>query len=186
MLLRWSWFLAMTTSLVVGGLTVLTIGSRMVLTHPSETREARRTSMTPAVVPSLETATHKDRLRTRLQRSHSRLKNAGNVVHHSEWVPYEATAYSHRCIMPKNGIEGPPQRAANGKWPIANLSVAADPSLPFGTEIEVSHRGKPIRMVVHDRGRAIVGRKLDLFVESCEQAIRWGRKKVYVRILNGD
>lgn len=181
MLLRWIWFLAMTTSLVVRGLTVLTIGSRMVL-GPADRNGPTHQTM-PVVLKHRvpHDPTHKDRLRTRLQRT-----NAGNVVHHSEWVPYEATAYSHRCIMPKNGIEGPPQRAANGKWPIANLSVAADPSLPFGTEIEVSHRGKTIRMVVHDRGRAIVGRKLDFFVASCEQAIRWGRRKVYVRILNGD
>jgi 3D (Asp-Asp-Asp) domain-containing protein len=95
--------------------------------------------------------------------------------------PYEVSAYAHGCIMPRSGIEGPPQKAADGRWPVPHWTVAADPSHPFGTVLELSYQGILTSRVVGDRGRAIKGRKLDLFMDSCENARRWGRRVVMVR-----
>ena len=98
------------------------------------------------------------------------------------WGQMEVTAYSHGCTRPR-GPEKAPQRAADGQWPVANWTVAAGPQYAFGTVLELSHAGVVTRRVVGDRGRAIKGRRLDLFVEDCERARRWGRKLVSVRVV---
>lgn len=102
----------------------------------------------------------------------------------SDWKEYEVTSYSHGCTMPRSGKEHKyPRRGANNKWPIPHVTVAADPKLPFGTKIILSHRGVVTETIVGDRGRAIKGNRLDLFMKTCEQAKRFGRKKIYVRIV---
>lgn len=105
------------------------------------------------------------------------LKEAGR----GSYQPYTVTGYSHGCILPKFGPEPPPQPMASGEWPVAGVHVAADPSLAFGTVLEVVYRGLPSRLIVGDRGRAIRGRRLDLFLRSCEEAKAWGRRTAYVR-----
>ena len=57
--------------------------------------------------------------------------------------------------------------------------AAADPSIPFGTMVEVHGYGK---VPVLDRGGAIKGDKLDLFFETHEAALQWGRQEVEVVI----
>ena len=91
---------------------------------------------------------------------------------------YEITAYSHGCIMPRSGIEGHARRAANGRWPIADVTVAADTSLhPMGSEVLIVGLGF---RTVGDRGSAIIGKKLDLFMDTCAEALRFGRQMLRV------
>ena len=61
-------------------------------------------------------------------------------------------------------------------------TVAADTDYyPFGTLFYIPGYGYGR---VHDRGGAIKGpRRLDLFFESHEEALEWGRKRLPVRIL---
>lgn len=100
----------------------------------------------------------------------------------ASWAWYTVTAYSFGCIRPKSGIEPKGKTlAANGKMPVANWSVAADPSLPFDTVLELSYQGIVTTRIVHDRGRAIKKNRLDLFVSDCERARVWGVKRVWVR-----
>ncbi len=94
---------------------------------------------------------------------------------------YEVTAYSHGCIMPVVGAEGHARRAANGRWPVADVTVAADTSLhPFGTEVLIEGLGF---RTVGDRGHAIKGRRLDLFVDSCREARKFGRRWLAVNLV---
>lgn len=87
---------------------------------------------------------------------------------------YEVTAYSHGCTLPRSGREPHPQRAANGRWPIADHTVAADTTVhPFGSEVLIEGLGF---RTVGDRGSAIKGRRLDLFVDSCREARAFGRR----------
>lgn len=59
-------------------------------------------------------------------------------------------------------------------------TIAADTSvLPFGTIIEVPGYGYGR---VEDRGGAIKGGKLDLWFSSHDAALKWGRKKLTVRV----
>ena len=98
------------------------------------------------------------------------------------FLPFVATSYSHGCVMPI-GPEGPPQKGANNQWPVPNETIAADRRYPFGTKVQISYGNRIYNMVVGDRGRSIVGNRIDLFVESCDHAVRFGRKTVYVRFL---
>lgn len=105
------------------------------------------------------------------------------------WKEYIVTGYAHGCTNPKDMFGKPmperkPQRGANGKWPIPNITVAADKSIPFGTKIHISHNGKIFKMEVGDRGRDIVGNRLDIFFPSCSHAKRWGKRKVHVKIIH--
>jgi 3D (Asp-Asp-Asp) domain-containing protein len=62
--------------------------------------------------------------------------------------------------------------------------VAADTSvLPFGTRLLVPgyHANRPIEVI--DRGGAIKGHKLDVFYDTHEKAMEWGRKWVAVTVL---
>ena len=93
---------------------------------------------------------------------------------------YEITAYSHGCAMYPPGQEPIAARTASGLWPIVNETVAADPSLGFGREVLIEGLGY---WTVHDRGSAIKGRKLDLFVNTCREAREFGRQWRHVYIV---
>jgi 3D (Asp-Asp-Asp) domain-containing protein len=100
------------------------------------------------------------------------------------WQRYEVTSYSHGCIMPRSGRESKHKfKGANGHWPIPNLTIAADPSLPFGTVMEFSYNGIVTKRVVGDRGRSIKGKRIDLFVENCSMAKRWGRRIIFGKVV---
>ncbi len=62
--------------------------------------------------------------------------------------------------------------------------VAADPRiLPLGTRISVSGSSHSGTYLVADTGGVIKGRIIDIWVPSCAEAIRHGRRKVSVTIL---
>ena len=100
-----------------------------------------------------------------------------------KWRPYIATAYSHGCAKPTVGPELPARRGANNKWPVANLTVAADRSIPMGTTLLVSYGNLTTQRVVGDRGRGIGKGHIDLFMADCGRASRWGRRTVYVAVV---
>ncbi|MDN5346531.1 MAG: hypothetical protein PWP65_95 [Clostridia bacterium] len=80
-----------------------------------------------------------------------------------------ATAYTHT---------GNP--TATGIYPHRGI-VAVDPSLiPLGTKLYVEGYGYA---EAQDTGGLIIGRRIDVFMESEEEAIQWGRKRVKVKIL---
>ena len=59
--------------------------------------------------------------------------------------------------------------------PRASHTVAADPSvIPLGTRID------DVVYTVEDTGKAVEGMRLDIFFDSHEEAVRYGRKEKYV------
>ena len=63
--------------------------------------------------------------------------------------------------------------------------IAADRSIPFGTKMRITlEDGTVINGIVDDRGGKIRGKLLDILVASYDEAIRLGRQKVTVQILN--
>ena len=58
--------------------------------------------------------------------------------------------------------------------------VAAPRDLPFGTRLSIDGIGTA---VVLDRGSAIVGDRLDVWMSSCEAARQWGVRTVRVAVL---
>ena len=71
-------------------------------------------------------------------------------------------------------------RTASGKYPKANYTVAVDKKLiPFDTELYIEGIGY---VTAHDTGAKIKGKRLDVFVNSKDEAIKKGvqKKKVWI------
>ena len=76
-------------------------------------------------------------------------------------------------------------KTASGAHTITGI-VAADPDvLPIGTRIRVSglKRGRDGVYRVMDTGTRVQGRRIDLFVPSCNEAKRFGRQRVRVAVV---
>ena len=75
---------------------------------------------------------------------------------------------------------------SEGKKPIAGTTIAADPRvLPMGSRVRITDAGKYSGVyTVSDRGSEIKGQKVDIFVGSREEARQFGRKQVYVAVLD--
>lgn len=79
-------------------------------------------------------------------------------------VAYCAEQYPHIC--------GGNPTTASGEPVTPGVTVAADPDvMPLGTRIYIDGIGE---RVVQDTGGAIRGRKIDLAVESHQEAVAWG------------
>ena len=89
---------------------------------------------------------------------------------------YKVTAYCAcvKCCGKTNGI------TASGKKATANHTIAAPSSFAFGTQIVMN--GKTY--TVEDRGGAIQGNKIDLYVNSHSEALRWGVRYLNVEVIN--
>lgn len=93
------------------------------------------------------------------------------------YIPMEvvATAYCPcvKCCGKSDGI------TATGVKAKANHTIAADPKvLPYGTEILCSMG----EFVVEDCGGAIKGNRIDIFFDSHEEALKFGRQKLSIWI----
>lgn len=74
-------------------------------------------------------------------------------------------------------------RTASGIYPKAGRTVAVDKNIiPLGTMIYVEGYGI---MVAEDTGGDIKGKRLDVFVDTKEEAVKLGRKKAKVFLLDG-
>lgn len=59
--------------------------------------------------------------------------------------------------------------------------VAVDPQvIPLGTRLWIEGYGEAVAL---DTGGAIRGKHIDLYMDTEEEALRWGRRKVRVKIL---
>jgi 3D (Asp-Asp-Asp) domain-containing protein len=78
-------------------------------------------------------------------------------------------------------IEG---RTKSGAWTRKGI-VAADPRvLPLGTLIQVSDLGPyDGTYAVKDTGRSVKGREIDIFMDDCAAATRFGRRQARVVVL---
>jgi 3D (Asp-Asp-Asp) domain-containing protein len=66
-------------------------------------------------------------------------------------------------------------------------TVAADPKvLPMGTTIRVTGllSSRPQTFTVADTGPAVKGNEIDIFINDCARAKKFGRRPVQVRVMN--
>ena len=87
---------------------------------------------------------------------------------------YKVTAYCacSKCCGKSTG------RTASGKKATAGRTVAAPSTFAFGTKLSIN--GK--QYVVEDRGGAIKGNRIDIFVSSHAEALRWGVRYLPVEV----
>ena len=89
---------------------------------------------------------------------------------------YKITAYCpcSKCCGKTNG------RTASGTTATAGRTVAASSKFAFGTKLNI---GGHI-YTVEDRGGAINGNKIDIFVNSHAEALQWGVRYLNVSVVN--
>ena len=92
---------------------------------------------------------------------------------------YTITAYCPcvKCCGKTNGITASGEKATEG------VTVAMDKSMPFGTKIYIDGVGERI---VQDRGGAIKGNRIDLYFDSHQEALNFGRQIKEVTIMKGE
>lgn len=93
------------------------------------------------------------------------------IVEKSNARGFRATAY---CLKGRTAVGGGVRRGI----------VAADPRvLPLGTRIYINAGSYSGTYTVTDTGGAIKGRILDIWVPSCGEAMRFGRKNITVSVI---
>ncbi|KYG91066.1 hypothetical protein A0U40_16785 [[Bacillus] sp. KCTC 13219] len=89
-----------------------------------------------------------------------------------------ATAYTPYC----NGCSGISAAGINLRSDPGLKLIAVDPRvIPLGTKVWVEGYGYAI---AGDTGGAIKGNKIDILVQTKQQAYSWGRKQVRIKVLN--
>ena len=88
---------------------------------------------------------------------------------------YKITAYCScaKCCGKSTG------RTASGKMAKVGRTIAAPRNFAFGTKLSIN--GK--EYIVEDRGGAIKGNRIDLYVGSHAEALRWGVKYLPVKVV---
>ena len=106
----------------------------------------------------------------------SRYSSRGASVTTASSGRYKVTAYCAcvKCCGKTNGI------TASGTKATANRTVAAPSSFAFGTKIQMNGQ----TYVVEDRGGAIQGNRIDLYMNSHSEALAWGVRYLDVEVLN--
>lgn len=106
----------------------------------------------------------------------SRYSSRGAAVTTASSGRYKVTAYCAcvKCCGKTNGI------TASGTKAAANRTVAAPSSFAFGTKIVMNGQ----TYVVEDRGGAIQGNRIDLYMNSHSEALAWGVRYLDVEVLN--
>ncbi len=89
---------------------------------------------------------------------------------------YKVTAYCAcvRCCGKTNGI------TASGTKATANRTIAAPSSFAFGTKVIINGQ----TYTVEDRGGAIQGNRIDVYMNSHSEALAWGVRYLDVQVLN--
>jgi 3D (Asp-Asp-Asp) domain-containing protein len=127
-------------------------------------QEQNKKSVTKATVTENESQTTTNNPNNKIEEktANSASKNAGG---------FNATAY---CLRGRTASGGSVRRGI----------VAADPRvLPLGTRIYLNAGAYSGNYVVADTGGGVKGRKLDIWVPNCSEAMRFGRRNVSVNIL---
>lgn len=92
------------------------------------------------------------------------------------WIWANASAYCAcmKCCGKTNGI------TASGTKATAGRTIAAPSTYAFGTKIEIAGMGT---YVVEDRGGAIKGNKIDIYFNSHEEALQFGRRNLQIKVV---
>jgi 3D (Asp-Asp-Asp) domain-containing protein len=93
-----------------------------------------------------------------------------------KWIWANVSAYCAciQCCGKTNGI------TASGTQATANRTIAASSAYPFGTKIEIEGMGI---YTVEDRGGAITGNKIDIYFDSHQEALQFGRRNLQIKVV---
>jgi len=101
------------------------------------------------------------------------------TIKHEPFEEFEATAYcacSKCCGKWADGI------TASGTKATAKRTIAVDSNLiPLGSKVEIEGLGT---YIAEDTGSAIKGKIIDIYFDTHEEALKFGRQKVNIRIIS--
>ena len=113
----------------------------------------------------------------------TRITNTYNT-NEGEWIKFTATYYCPCNIC----SEGWSRKTASGATATAGRTIAMPSNYTFGTKIlmkdsngNLLNNGQPY--IVEDRGGAIKNSRVDIFVNSHSEALKLGRRTVYLQII---
>ena len=136
---------------------------------------------TPVAAPDVEGLLHDEVVETEQALAAARIEPQV-VAPKTRTVEMEVTAYCActKCCGPKaQGITASGRHVSHN----GGVFVAADRMYKFGTKLIVPGYGNSQPVEVLDRGGAIKGNKLDVYFASHQEALKWGRQKLAVTIV---
>lgn len=99
------------------------------------------------------------------------------IIKHEPFEEFEATAY---CACPKCCGKWADGVTALGTKATAKRTIAVDSNLiPLGSKVEIEGLGI---YIAEDTGSAIKGKIIDIYFDTHEEALKFGRQKVNIRI----
>lgn len=108
--------------------------------------------------------------------SNTKVVNNVSNTDNEGWIKFTATFYDNcvKCCGKTTGI------TAMGTKATAGRTVAMPSTYKFGTKIRIKGMGT---YIVEDRGGAIKGNRIDIFVNSHAEALRLGKKTIYLKVI---
>lgn len=102
-----------------------------------------------------------------------------------EWIKFTATGYCacQKCCGKTNGI------TSSGAKATAGVTVAMPSNYSFGTKIQLKSMSGTLMnggnyYTVQDRGGAIKSNRIDIFFSSHQEALNFGRRTVYLKVVD--
>ncbi len=108
------------------------------------------------------------------------------VVHlgHTEAMTMEATAYTAHCNTGCTGVTATGVDVTGGIYHEGKRVIAVDPSqIPLGSTVRVKADGQSFKAVAEDMGGNIGHGRIDILVESTEEAVEFGRQNAEVTVI---
>lgn len=115
---------------------------------------------------------------SRLESSMKDYKQAITALRDKPDLMVEEVTITFYAPLDPNAVEGmcysgDPTVTASGAKSTPGITIAADPSIPFGTLVWIEDFGY---RVVQDRGGSIKGNRIDIMVDTKKEALELGRK----------
>ena len=157
---------------VIAGLAIYSLGTTVIVASCNQTIETQTSQISYLHNQNMQLAQELDQL-----------KHAGEIIVPADQPAFaepqkrlvslgmfEVTAYCHCSIC--CGREGQP--TASGTWPEAGRTIGVDPELlPYGTEVIINGH----TYIAEDTGGAMQGNHIDIFMDSHEEAMQFGRQE---------
>ena len=106
----------------------------------------------------------------------NKTNNVSTNENTGSWIKFTATGYCFcaKCCGKTTGT------TASGTKATAGRTVAMSSKYAFGIKVEIKGMGT---YTVEDRGGAINGNKIDIYFASHQEALNFGRRTVYLRVV---
>lgn len=104
---------------------------------------------------------------------------------HTEAMTMEATAYTAHCDTGCTGVTATGIDVTGGIYHEGKRVIAVDPTqIPLGSTVSVSTGGQSFEAVAEDTGGNIGHGRIDILVESTDEAVEFGRQDAEVTVID--